>query len=77
MVCTGTCYLEGYIGDDVSKGDWLKKRTEKWERDIFSLRKTANKCSQASYSLVDRVVQSEWIFMQHVMKNTGQALTGL
>ena len=26
-VCTGACYLGGYIGDDESKRDWMRKRT--------------------------------------------------
>ena len=39
----GTRYLGGYIEDDETKGDWPKERMEKWERDIRSLRKTANK----------------------------------
>ena len=69
MVCTGKCYLGGYIGDDVSKCDWLKNRTEKWERDINSLSKTADKFPQVSYDFVARAVQPKWIFLKRVMKN--------
>ena len=38
-VCAGTGYLDGYIRNEKSKGDWLKKRTDKWESDIHVLRK--------------------------------------
>ena len=30
-VCIGARYLGGYIRDDKSKGDWLKKLMDKWE----------------------------------------------
>ena len=47
-VCTGALYLGGYIGDGKSKGDWLKKRTEKWESNVRALRKTSDKYFQKS-----------------------------
>ena len=47
-VCTGARYLGGYIGDDESKGGCLKNSMEKWERDIYALSKTADKCPQQS-----------------------------
>ena len=76
-VRTGGNYLGSYIGDDKTKGYWIKECAEKWEIDIYALRKTANKYPQESYSAVDHAVQSEWIFLQHVSKYTGQAFTGL
>ena len=30
QVCTGGRYLDGFIGDDKSKCDWLKYQTSKW-----------------------------------------------
>ena len=42
-VCTGARYLGGYIGDDESKVDWIKKRTEKWERKIHAVTKAEGK----------------------------------
>ena len=38
-VCMSACYIGGYIGDEKTKGDWLKEHTEKWEGDICALRK--------------------------------------
>ena len=76
-VCTGTRYLGGYIGDEKSKGDWIKKQTEKWERDICALIKTVDKYTQESYATVACAVQSECIFLQLVMKDTIQAFTGM
>ena len=62
-VCTGARYLGGYIGDDVTKGDYIKKRTEKWERDIHVIIKTTDKCPQDIYTALTREVQSGWFFM--------------
>ena len=45
-VCTGARYLGCYIRDGVSKGYWLQKRTDKWERDIHALSITADKYPQ-------------------------------
>ena len=50
---------------------------EKWEIGIRAFRKTAEKYPQESYAMVYRVVQLEWIFLQRVTKDTGQAFTGM
>ena len=50
---------------------------EKWERYICALRKTADNYPQGGYSAVARGFQSEWIFLQYVMKDTRQAFTGI
>ena len=42
-VCTGSHYIGGYIGDEESKRDWLKDRTDKWEINIRAVTKTAGK----------------------------------
>ena len=55
----GTCYIGGYVGYDKSKGDWLKNRTDKWERDIRALSETAEKYPQESYTADSCAVQSE------------------
>ena len=70
-------YIVGYNRDDVSKGDWPKNRMEKWEGDINSLIKMVDKYPQSSYAAVACAVQSEWIFLQCVTNDTGQAFTGL
>ena len=38
-VCTSACCIWGYIGYEKTKGDWLKERTKKREREICALRK--------------------------------------
>ena len=45
-VCTGARYLGVYIGDDKSRGHWIKEHTEKWDRDIFALSQTVDKYLQ-------------------------------
>ena len=76
-VCTGSLYLGGYITDDVSKGDWLKNSTEKWERDICAISKMGDIYHQDSYYAVACAVQSYWIFMKRVTKDTRQVFMGL
>ena len=76
-VCTGERYLGSFIGDDDSKRNWLKKRTETWDRNIHTVRKTAGKYTQESYYVVVRVIQSEWIFQQLVINNMGDAFAGV
>ena len=49
-MCTGARYLGGFIGDDEYKRDWLKDRTETWERNIHMISKNSDKCPQESYS---------------------------
>ena len=53
----GRTLYRGYIEDDKTKGGWLNKCTDKWEREIRSLRKTSNKYPQESYAAVAHVVQ--------------------
>ena len=53
------------------------KRTEKWESDIRALSKTSKKYPQESYSAAARAVQSDWIFLQRVKKDTGQEFARL
>ena len=50
---------------------------EKWERDIRDLRKMADRYPQKSYAAMAHAVQSEWIFMKCVMKDTVQVFKGL
>ena len=59
------------------KGDWIKKRIQKWERGICALIKTVDKYTQESYATVACAVQSERIFLQLVTKGKRQAFTGM
>ena len=49
-VCTGARYLGGYIKDDESKRDWLRKRTLTWEKNINTISKTMGKYPQEIYA---------------------------
>ena len=73
-VCTGAHYLGGYIGDDESKRNCLRERTLMWENTIGTIRETAGKCPQESYAAVAHAIQPEWIFLQRVTWDTGDAL---
>ena len=72
-VFTGTIYLGGLIGDGKSKREWLKDRTSKWETKICEITETAERYPQKSYAVVVCAIQTEWIFLQHVTKDTGYA----
>ena len=76
-VCVGASYLRSYIRDEKPKGDLIKKRTEKWERDIHTVTKMEEIYTQESYAAAACAIQSEWIFLQHAIKDTGQAFAGL
>ena len=75
-VCTGACYLGGYIRDNESKHDYLRERMLTWEKNINTIRETTWKYPQKSYAAVLCAVQSEWIFLQHVTWNTGELFAG-
>ena len=74
---TGVCYIGGFIGYDESKRDWLLDRTLKWEKNICKISEIAEKYPQESYAAVVCEIQPEWIFLQHVTKNTGYAFAGV
>ena len=76
-VCTGACYLGGYIGDDESKHDWLREHTLMWENNINTISETAGKYPQEIYAAVVRAIQPEWIFLQHITWDTGDLFAGV
>ena len=76
-VFTGALYLGGYIRDYEYKRNRLREHTLTWENNIGTIRKTVEKYPQESYAVVARTIQSEWIFMQHVTWETGDASAGV
>ena len=42
-LCTDARYLGGFIANDESKRDWIKVRTETWERNISKIKKSIGK----------------------------------
>ena len=76
-VCMSARYLGGYIGNNKSKHNWLRERTLTWEKKISTISETAGKYPQESYATVVRVIQPEWIFLQFVTWDTGDAFTGV
>ena len=47
------------------------------EENINTISKTAGKYPQDSYAAVVRTIQSEWIFLQRITWDTGDAFTGV
>ena len=76
-VCTGARYLGVYIGGNESKIHWLRECVLTWEKNISMISKTMGKYPQESYTVVLRAIQSEWIFLQRVTWNSGDAFRGV
>ena len=70
-------YLGGFIGDENFKRDWLKERTQTWERKICTIRETTGEYPQESYAVMVHTIQLDWIFLQHATKNMGEAFAGV
>ena len=75
-VCTGACYLGGYIGDDKSKLDWLRGRKLMWKKNINMISEIMGKYPQESYAAVICAIQLECIFLQ-LTWDTGDAFAGV
>ena len=75
-MCTGSHYLGVSFGGG-SKCDWLEDRTSIWECNIHMVNETVGKHPRESYSAVLRVIQSEWVFLKCVTRNTGDAFIGV
>ena len=71
-VCPGARYLDGYTGDEKSKHKWMKEHMERGERKISTISEITGKYLQEIYAVVVHTIQSEWIFLQRVTKNTGE-----
>ena len=76
-VYMGARYLVGYIRDDESKLDWVKKHMYMWERNICKISETAGKYPQEIYAAVGSAIQLELIFIQCVTNNTVDAFAGV
>ena len=73
----GARYLGGYIGDNKSKRNCLREFTLTWEKKISTISETVGKYPQESYTTVVRAIQSDWIFLQRVTWDTGDAFAGV
>ena len=76
-VCRCACYIGGFVGDDESKRDWLKKRMVTWEWNIRTISKTAVRYPKEIHAAVVQTMQSDWIFLQRITKNTVDGFAGV
>ena len=74
-----TCmqYFGGYIGEDESRCNFLKKRTATWERKIFTISETAGKYPHGGYAAVVRAIQLKWVFLQRLTVDIGEVFAGV
>ena len=68
-VKTGDRYLGGYLGDDVSKKEWVSNKVKDWKCMIDKMSNICHRCPQEIFIGLTLSLQSEWTFMQRVMKS--------
>ena len=70
-------YPGGYIKDGKSKRDWMKDRTEMWDRKKYTISVTTRNYPQKNNAAVVRTIKYEWIFLQRITTHTGDAFAGV
>jgi hypothetical protein len=68
-VVTGYRYLGGLIGEAHEQQDWIRKKTVSWVAAIHELSLVAEKYPQVAYAGLQKSLQQEWQFLQHVMQD--------
>ena len=76
-IVEGRRYLGGFIGSDEGKIRFTFKKIQEWLDCLGELSKVAEKESQAALVGLTRSLQSEWIFVQRVVKDTSQLFAPL
>jgi hypothetical protein len=71
-VFTGSCYLSGFIGEAHKQQAWIHKKTASWMAAIHELSLVAEKYSQVAYAGLQKLLQQEWQFLQHVMQDLNE-----
>ncbi len=70
-VVTGCRYLGGFIGEASNQQLWIQEKTEAWVDSIKELAMVAERYPQAAYAGLQKSLQQEWQFLQHVTEGLG------
>ena len=76
-MCKGARYLGGYIGYKASKHNFLKSVRRCGSRIFEQPAKPWENIPVKVISMVVLAIKSEWIFLQLVTKNAGDAFAGV
>ena len=55
----------------------MREHTLTWDNNIVAIRETTGKYPQEIYAAVVRAIKYEWIFLQRVTSDTGDAFSGV
>ncbi len=66
-VVTGGRFLGGFIGDDKSVDDYVRKKIDGWVKCVEKMAGVAAHQPQAAYTAMIKSLQSEWSFLQRVV----------
>ncbi len=70
-IVTGAHYLRGVLGDPAEQLSWVQGKTESWTDGIKELALVAERYPQAAYAGLQKSLQQEWQFLQHVTNGHG------
>ena len=71
QITTGHRYLGGFIGDQVSRDEWLSECLSDWESGVLDLTAVASNFPQTAYAGLQKSLQHEWGFLQRVLPGIG------
>ena len=73
-VVTRSCYLSGFIGDNESETEWLTEKVIGWTKSVEVLSGVVLRHPQTVYSSMQKYLQQDWAFFQHVTPHIGEEL---
>lgn len=74
---TGARYLGGFIGSPHDQAEWLKPQIDAWCFGVRALAKAAVQYPQTAYAGLCKSLQSEWLYLQRVLPECGEAFAPL
>jgi hypothetical protein len=69
----GHRYVGGYLGTDAARHEWIDPQIQKWVSGIKKLSKVALRYPQTAYAGLAKSLQSEWMYLQRVTDQCGDA----
>ena len=64
-------YLGGYIRDKEAERVWLRDKIQGWTESVKIIARVAQKHPQSAYTVLQKSLQQEWVFMQRVTPGVG------
>ena len=70
---TGSRYLEGCLGEEEAQARWFEDKVEVWQDLVVIMARVAGQHPQTAYVDLQKSLQQEWDFVQHVTPGIGPA----